>query len=71
MVPRQFNCTSSLLENTILAFFNLTKFGAKLLSARRITTYVAILASHPCDALGGDRFWLDEVEQDDLQIQFD
>jgi hypothetical protein len=35
-----------------VAFFNLAKFGAKLLTARKITTYVVILASPPCDAAG-------------------
>src|SRR5580704_756170 len=33
-------------KNTILAFFPLAKFAAKLLTARKITTYVAILGSH-------------------------
>ena len=41
---------SCLLNNAIVALFNLAKLGAKLLAARNITTYVAMLASHPCDA---------------------
>jgi hypothetical protein len=41
--------TGSLLKNAVVAFFNLAKCGAKLRTARKITTYVAILASHPCD----------------------
>jgi hypothetical protein len=41
---------SSLLINTIVALFNLAKRGAKLLAAHKITTYIAILLSHPCDA---------------------
>ena len=40
---------SCLLKNAIVAFFNLAKCRAKLRTARRITTYVAILPSHPCD----------------------
>ena len=40
---------SCLLKNTVVAFFNVAKFGAKLLTARKITTYVVILASLPCD----------------------
>jgi len=31
------------LKNAFVAFFNLAKFAAKLLTARKITTYVAIL----------------------------
>jgi len=42
--------SNSLLKNSLLAFFNLAKLRAKLFAARKITTYVAILASHPCDA---------------------
>jgi len=30
---------NSLLKNAVLAFFNLAKFGAKLLTARKIATY--------------------------------
>ena len=41
---------NSLLENAVVAFFKLAKLGAKLLTDRKITTYVVILASHPCDA---------------------
>ena len=41
---------NSPLKNTILAYFNLGKLGAKLLAARKSTTYVVDLASHPCDA---------------------
>jgi rhamnose transport system substrate-binding protein len=37
------------LKNAVLAFFNLAKRGAKLGTARKMTTYVAILPSHPCD----------------------
>jgi hypothetical protein len=37
------------LKKAILAFFNLAKRGAKLHTARKITTYVAILSSPPCD----------------------
>jgi hypothetical protein len=37
------------LKNAVVAFFNLAKRGAKLRTARKITTYVAILSSHPCD----------------------
>jgi hypothetical protein len=37
------------LRYAIVAFFNLAKRGAKLRTARKITTYVAILSSHPCD----------------------
>ena len=40
---------SSLLKNAVVAYFNLAKCEAKLRTARRITTYVAILSSHPCD----------------------
>ena len=36
-------------NNASLAFFNLAKHGAKPRMARKITTYVAILSSHPCD----------------------
>jgi hypothetical protein len=38
------------VENAVVAFFNLAKFGAKLLTARKMATCVAILASPPCDA---------------------
>ena len=41
---------SSLLKNAVVAFFNLARLRAKLLAARKISTYVAILTSHPCDA---------------------
>jgi hypothetical protein len=34
---------NNLLKNAIVAFFNLAKLAAKLLAARKITTYVAIL----------------------------
>jgi hypothetical protein len=40
---------SSPLKNAFLAFFNLAKREAKLPAARKITTYVVILSSHPCD----------------------
>ena len=40
---------NSLLKNAVVAYFNLAKCEAKLRTARRITTYVAILSSHPCD----------------------
>jgi|GEM_PF-5090203 len=43
---------SSLLKNACLAFFNLAKLNAKPLAARKITTCVVILASHPCDDAG-------------------
>src|SRR4051812_36312975 len=43
---------SSLLKNALVAFFNLAKGGAKLRPARKITTSVAILGSHPCDHAG-------------------
>ncbi len=39
----------SLLKNAILAFLNLAKCGAEPHPARKITTCVAILSSHPCD----------------------
>jgi hypothetical protein len=39
----------SLLKNAVVALFNLARCGAKLHTARKITTYVAILSSHPCD----------------------
>jgi len=32
-----------------VAFFNLARRKAKLREARKITTYVAILSSHPCE----------------------
>jgi hypothetical protein len=31
------------LKNAVVAFFNLAKFAAELLTARKITTYVVIL----------------------------
>ncbi len=37
------------LKNAVVAFFNLAKCGAKLRTARKITTCVAILSSRPCD----------------------
>ena len=40
---------SSPLKNAIVAFFNLAKCGTKSRTARKITTCVAILSSHPCD----------------------
>ena len=40
---------SCLLINAVVAFINLAKLGAKLLTARKTTTYVDVLASHPCD----------------------
>jgi hypothetical protein len=40
---------SRLLKNAILAFFNLAQCEAELRTARKITTYVAILSSHPGD----------------------
>ena len=40
---------NSLLIFAIVAIINVAKFGAKLLTARKITTCVAILTSHPCD----------------------
>jgi hypothetical protein len=40
---------SSLLKNAIVTFFNLAKLAAKLLAARKITTYVVNLRSHLCD----------------------
>ncbi len=40
---------NSLLKNTIVAFFNLARVAAKLLPARKITTYVAILSITSCD----------------------
>ena len=43
---------SSLLKNAVVAFFNLTKCEAKLRTARKITTCVAILRSRPCDHAG-------------------
>ena len=42
-------CASSPLKNAFVAFFNLAKCGAQLRTARKITTCVAILSSHPCD----------------------
>ncbi len=39
----------SLLKHATVAFFNLARCGAKLRTARRIATCVAILASHPCN----------------------
>jgi hypothetical protein len=47
---RRSSVYSCLLKNAVVALFNLAKFGAKLLTARKIATYVAILASPPCDA---------------------
>jgi|GEM_PF-4360789 len=44
--------SNSLLKNALVAFFNLAKLRAQPLAARRITTYVVILASHPCDDAG-------------------
>ena len=41
---------NSPLKNAIAVFLNLAKFGAKLLTGRKITTYVVILASPPGDA---------------------
>jgi hypothetical protein len=41
-----------LLKNAVVAFFNLAKFGAKLLTARKRATFVGTLASPPCDAAG-------------------
>jgi apolipoprotein N-acyltransferase len=41
--------TNSPLKNALAAFFNLAKHGAKLHAARKITTGVDILPSHPCD----------------------
>ena len=41
--------SNSLLKNAILAFLNLAKCGAEPHTARKITTCVAILSSHPCD----------------------
>ncbi len=41
---------NSPLKNAVVAFFSLAKCEAKLRTARRITTYITILASHPCDA---------------------
>jgi hypothetical protein len=38
------------LKNAIVAFFNLAKCRAKLVTARKTATWVAVLASHPCDA---------------------
>jgi|GEM_PF-468057 len=40
---------SCLLKNAVVAFFNLARRKAKLREARKITTYVAILSSHPCE----------------------
>ena len=37
------------LKIAIVAFFNLAKCEAKLRTALKITTYVVILRSHPCD----------------------
>ncbi len=37
------------LKNAVVAFFSLAKCGSLLRTARSITTYVAILSSHPCD----------------------
>jgi hypothetical protein len=37
------------LKYAIVAYFNLAKCEAKLRTARKITTYVLILGSHPCD----------------------
>ncbi len=39
--------TNSPGKNSLLEFFPLAKFAAKLLTARKIATYVAILGSHP------------------------
>jgi hypothetical protein len=38
------------LKNALVAFFNLAKCGAKLRTARKKTTHVAILSSHPAMA---------------------
>ncbi len=43
------DAASSRLNDAVVAFFNLAKHRAKLVAVRRITTYVVILASHPCD----------------------
>jgi hypothetical protein len=40
---------NSLLKNAVVAFFNLAKFGAKLLTARKTATGVTVLTSYPCD----------------------
>ena len=48
---RSRTAANSLLKNAIRAFFNLAKLGAELLTARKRATYVAVGASHPCDAL--------------------
>ena len=48
--------SSSPLKNAVVAFFNLAKCAAKLRTARKITTYVAILPSHPCDERSGLSF---------------
>ena len=37
------------MKNALVAFFNVARFGAKLLTASKKTTYVVILASPPCD----------------------
>ena len=49
-LPLSGTLLSCLLKNAIVAFFNLAKLGAKLLAARKITTYVVILSLLPCDA---------------------
>jgi len=40
---------SCLLQNAVVAFFNFAQRKAKLRAAHKITTYVAILTSHPCE----------------------
>ncbi|HZZ73490.1 MAG TPA: hypothetical protein VFE24_14645 [Pirellulales bacterium] len=40
---------NSLLENTLVAFFNVAKCRAEFRTARKIVACVVILASHPCD----------------------
>ena len=44
---------NSPLKNAFVAFFNLARCRAKLRTARKIPTYVAILSSPPCDAAAG------------------
>ena len=47
--PARQDSLNRLLKNAIVAFFNLARCRAKLRTARKITTCVAILSSHPCD----------------------
>jgi hypothetical protein len=57
---------NSPLKNAVVAFFNLAKCGAKLRTARKITTCVAILSSRPCD--GAARRILQRAAKHDREL---